>query len=207
MAMSIAGQLMEFGEIKRGVLGVSIQTLTPDLAKAFGAERDEGVVISMVAPDSPAERAGLEVGDIVLSINDKTAKTVNDMRNFIGVLRAGSEIQLEVLRGDREMEITAVIEEREKKTIQGTQLDERLDGVVLKIVSTRKNPNKHAALVDDIQPGSPAHHQGLRKGDLILAVNRRRIHNFDDFARAVNPTQPILLRLQRGRSSLFLALK
>ncbi len=208
MAMGIARQLLEFGEIKRGLLGVSIQPLTPDLAKAFDAQRNRGVIISMVAPDSPAEAAGLEVGDIVLSINGRATKTAADMKNFIGVLRAGSEISLEVLRGDRKMEVTAVIKERERTTLAGNKLDVRLAGTVLQVVEGEVGGSGETGiLIKEVKPGSPAYEHGLRERDLILAVNRRRIRDFDDFSAAIVRARPILLMLRRGRGNLFLALQ
>ena len=204
MAMNIAGQLLEFGEVKRGLLGVSIQTLTPDLAKAFDTGRDHGVVITMVAPGSAAERAGLEVGDIVLTINGRVTRTVADMRNFIGLLRAGSEITLEVLRGARKMEVTAVIEEKQARVTEGDKLDRRLGGTLLKITET---DDGDVVLVEKIRSDSSSYRHGLRKGDVILEVNRRRVENFNEFREALKLGRTILLRLERDGHGLFLALK
>ena len=208
MAMDVAEQLLEFGEVKRGLLGVSIQTLTPDLAKAFNAERDDGVVITMVSPDSAAERAGLEAGDIVLSINGKPTNTVADMRNFIGLLRIGSKITLEVLRGDNKMDITAVISDRKKTLLKGGEVDQRLAGILLQVVETDGHALRgDTILVKEIKTGSRVYRYGLREGDLIVAVNRRRVENFSEFRRALVRGRPILLRVHRGDRSLFLAVK
>ena len=208
MAMDVADQLLEFGEVKRGLLGVSIQTLTPDLAEAFDTERDYGVVITMVSPDSAAEKAGLETGDIVLAINGKATRTVADMRNFIGLLRAGSEITLEVLRGGRRMETTAVIRERQVTMLEGVKIDPRLDGTLLQIVETDdRSLGGSAVLVKEIKPVSRAYRQGLRGGDLVLAVNQRRVESFSEFRQALVRGRPILLRLHRAGRGLFLALE
>ncbi len=208
MAMDVAGQLLEFGEVRRGLLGVAVQSLTPDLAKAFGTERDYGVVIAMVYPGSAAEKADLEVGDIVLSINGKPTRNVADMRNYIGLLRTGSKISIEVLRGDRILEITAMIEALKEETIEGEKLDQRLGGAVLQLTKAAADLDvEHVVLVKGIDPNSEVFQQGLRQGDLILTVARVHIDDFDDFRRAISPTQPILLQLHRGGRNLFLALR
>ena len=209
MVMGITQQLLQYGEVKRGRLGVLVQSLTPDLAKAFGTDRNRGVVIAQVESDSPAEKAGLLSGDIVLSINGQEVENASDMRNSIGLMRSGSEVNLTILRDDEIMPITATITAKNSSTIEGNTLSRKLDGTVLSIdQNTTAELGYPAIVVKEINESSVSYRQGLRQGDLIISINKKQPHNFDSARRAIgDDNAPILLHILREGRRLFIAIR
>lgn len=201
MASSILTQLVEKGEIRRGQIGVTIQDLTPDLAQAFGLSQNQGAVITGIQKDSPAASAGLEAGDIVLSLNQRPVKNSSDVRNGIGLLPIGEEIEIEVMhKGEKEVRHVAI---RAPKLVQedGGKLHPKLSGVML------KNHEDGGVQVDKIHTGSYAFQAGLRPGDLIVMANRAEIVTLDDLKRAAKGRSELLLSVQRGNGSFFLMLR
>ncbi len=206
MAMNVTGQLIEHGEVRRGRLGVIIQPLTPDLAQAFGLDNKKGAVIVEVEPDSPADKAGLEPGDVVLSVDDEPIDNSANMRNYIGLLRVGSKVKLGVLRDGREKNLTAVIVARKLVATEGGRIDRRLGGAKL-VVREEAESERGGVLVREVAQGSPARRNGLRAGDLILSVNRRRVKDIEQMRGLVDKDRPILLNMLRGKRAMFLALR
>ncbi|WP_223163438.1 DegQ family serine endoprotease [Methylococcus geothermalis] len=201
MAASIMTQLVEKGEIRRGQIGISIQDLTPDLAQAFGLSQSQGAVVTGIQKDSPAASAGLEAGDIVLSINDRPVRNSADVRNTIGLLPIGEEVRLEVMhKGQRVVRDVTI---RAPKLVQeeGRNIHPKLSGVVL------KNNQDGGVQVDKIHTGSYAFQAGLRPGDIIVMANREEIETLDDLKRATKGRSELLLSVQRGDGSFFLMLR
>ena len=204
MAMNITEQLIEHGEVKRGRLGVIVQTLTQDLADAFGLDQEKGVVITEVEPGSSAEKAGITPGDIILSVNGKAIENSADIRNYIGLLRLGSKVVLEVLRDNDELEITAYITARKIISTDGDRYDRRLSGAVL---SESDNPEKPGIEIKEVKDSSGAQRNGLRKGDIIVAANRQIVKDFDSFKAVIDEDKPLLLKILRGSYAMFLVLR
>ena len=208
MATDVSKQILEHGEVRRGLLGVTVQSLTPDLADAFGISQTQGAVIAEVEPASPASEAGLESGDIVLAVNDKKIEGAADMRNFIGLLRAGTKISITILRDDEEKILTATITERQKTIVDGGKFSSKLEDALLQVVDEDAQPYEKAGiLIREIETSSLAFNYGLRKGDLIVAVNRRRVEDFDDVEDAIDDDSTLLLNVQRGIRNLFIVLR
>jgi len=129
MAHEIMDQLVEFGEVKRGQLGVYIQDLTAELAEAMKLKVSEGVLVTQVIDGSPADRAGIENGDVILAVDGKAVRSGAELRNRIGVIRIGTEVELTVLHDDREKLIRTTIEARNAQTASVSEpLDDRLSG-------------------------------------------------------------------------------
>lgn len=210
MARDIMEQLIEFGEVRRGRLGVTVQDLTPQLAKAFEIDRTQGAVIAQVEPGSPADKAGLRAGDVVVSVNDRVVRRSADMRNMIGMLRIGSEVEMRVLRGGREVNLVAKVAEPEVKTADAGRLSVHLEGATLSDI-TEASPlygKIKGVVVTDVQHGSSAHRNGLRPGDVILSANKKPVEALVDLRGAIGKREAsLLLNLQRGRTALFLLLQ
>jgi serine protease DegQ len=212
MAMSIVGQLAEYGEVQRGRLGVAIQDVTPDLAQALELEVQSGAVVSSVEPGSPAAEAGIEAGDIIVEVDGRSIESSTELRNIIGLTRAGEPVEIELLRGDRRMSVDASVSaapataqsQRERGVQQG-----QLEGVQLgPIPSTHPANDVGGVLVTAVAQGSRAWNSGLRPDDVITAINRRAVDSVEDVEQALaNGTRTVALGIWREGETLFLILR
>ncbi|WP_198245850.1 PDZ domain-containing protein [methane-oxidizing endosymbiont of Gigantopelta aegis] len=204
MVMTLVDALVEHGKVRRGRLGVTTQDLTSELVAAFGLKSSHGAVVSRVESDSAAAKAGLEPGDIITAVNGRSIKNSAQIRNIIGLMEVGDVVELEVIRGNEEKRIQAVIGKPKKQTIAGDTLHQRLAGTVL--MNSPKG-RVEGVMFEKIHTGSYAWHVGLRPGDIIVSANRYRVHNLEELAQVVRPTSPLLINIQRGGDAFFLVLK
>lgn len=210
MARQVMEHLVEFGEVRRGRLGIVVQDLTPDLAQAFGIPRTQGAVIAQVESGSAADRAGLREGDVVLRVNERTVRNATELRNAIGLLRVGSEVELDVVRDNRRRTITAQIAESRTSSIQGQELNARLAGASFSDIPEESalHGRVQGVLVTAVESGSRAAQAGLREGDVILSVNRQPVARVEDMRRALEGAgQRLLLNIRRDEGAFFLLLQ
>ncbi len=209
MASGIMEQLLKHGRVYRGRLGAQAQDLTPELAQAFGIQFQRGAVVTQVYPGSAAEKAGLQPGDIITEFNEKVVRDANTLRNHVGLLRVGEEVKLKVLRNGQPMLLTAMVELQEATSLEGRDLHPQLAGATLSNPDGDKPGYDKAAgvLISKVEAGSPAWRSGLRKGDLIVSVNRVAVSSVDELREIAQSSQNLLLNLRRGRGALFLFLK
>lgn len=204
MARDITEQLVEHGEVRRGLLGVGVQDLTPELARAFDIKQHRGAVVANIVEGSAADKAGLKVGDIILTVGGRKVRSASDLRNAVGLVRIGDKLEMGVLREGRRMTLTAVIAPPKVDKAEGERIHPRLAGATLGSVS---GADPDGVSVLEVERGSAAQQAGLRKGDLILSANRRPVSDLDDLRRVVAPDQPLLMNLQRGNSGFFMLLQ
>jgi serine protease Do/serine protease DegQ len=209
MAKEVMAQLVEHGEVRRGVLGAQAQDLTPELAQAFGLSAQRGAVVTQVVPGSPADKAGLKSGDIITQLNNRPVRDATDVRNVIGLLRIGQKVEMQVMRNGKAHRIQAVVEQPQAAANEGEKLHPRLSGAVIgDIIEGMPMHGKiEGVVVLDIEPGSPAWRAGLRKGDIIVQANRQNISNLDGLRKATQPNAPLLLNVQRRDGALFILLQ
>ncbi len=209
MASEIMQQLIEFGEVKRGRLGVQIQDMTPELAKAFNIDLDYGAIVTMVERGSPAEMAGLLVGDVIVNANGKIIRSSRDIHNLVGLMRVGQVVELEVMRQGRMGRVSATIRQKEVVTVDGSEFSYRLAGARIgEINETDIRQGEIAYLqVLDVELNSPAWSAGLRNGDVIDSINKRRVINFEQAYAAAQSNRSLLLNIQRGDSAMYILLK
>ncbi len=191
MAVDIIDQLLEFGEVKRGELGIAAQPLTPELAEAFGINSRFGVVIARIRPNSPAQNAGLQVGDVITSIDGKPVRDVRAVKNSIGLVRLGQRLSMGVIRAGKRIDISAIIEQIEENTL--------LTGVALAEEVTRNG--RPYVLIESIEPGSRLDEAGLQAGDIILSVNKTYIETIAALERRAENQKSLLLLIQRGQAT------
>ncbi|TVQ91212.1 MAG: Do family serine endopeptidase [Chromatiaceae bacterium] len=187
MAASIVGQIIEHGAVRRGLFGIGVQDLTPDIAAGLGIDLYRGAVIASVQPDSAAARAGLRAGDVVTNLNGAVVASAGDLRNRIGLLRAGSAIELDILRGQRRLRLRGEIADPYADFVHGEQLSPTLEGALIGEVRIGQGGRgrDRTIMIGSLLPGSPAWLSGLREGDLILRVNQQPVAGLDDLRRAV----------------------
>ncbi len=204
MVMTLVNSLVKHGEVRRGLLGVTTQDLSPELVRAFGLKNRQGAVISRVEASSAAARAGLEPGDIIVALNGRKIKGSHQIRNMIGLMEIGDTVDIEIIRGDNRKTIRAVIGKPLKKQLAGGKLHKTLRGTILGATQKRQ---VEGVLIEKINTKSYAWRVGLRPGDIIVSANRYRIRNLDELKRVVDPRRALLINIQRGGEAFFLVLK
>ena len=207
MASDIMQQLVAHGKVERGRLGAQAQDLTSELAQAFGIKYRRGAVVSQIETDSPADRAGLRVGDIVTEVNGKPVRDAATLRNSIGLLRVGQEVKLVVLREGKTRTLVAKVQEPTWTEQGGEGMHAQLTGAVLADLDKASRGRAKGVLIAEVETGSPAWRNGLRKGDIIVSANRKSVESVEQLQQAVNGSRTLLLNIRRGNGALFLYLK
>ena len=207
MVQDVMHQLIKHGEVKRGRLGIYVQDLTEELANAFGLDSLKGAVVSQVMEESPAQKAGLRAGDVIVLLNSRAVDSTGDLRNIIGLLRVGSTVDMEIVRNGKRKNITVVITEQASEKITGEKISKHLKGAELAVIEEDgTNTNRMVGIeVIDIEKDSAAWRTGLRKNDVIMSVNRIRVRNFSELKQAIQSSRRgMLINILRGDGGLFL---
>ncbi len=204
MARGIMQQLVQFGEVRRGLLGVSSQTLTPELADAISAPQTQGVVVKRVTENSPAAKAGLRAWDIITAINSKPVRSEAELNNQLGLLPAGSEVQLELWREGRKQQVRTRLASRSDGT-PGRTLNALLDGLMLRAHGGEGESD--GIEITQVEKGSRAAQAGLQKGDVIVALGRYRIRTLDELRDLAKGQRALPMNIVRDGSSYLLVLR
>ncbi len=213
LAKWIADQLIEKGKVTRGWLGVVIQEVTSDISEAIGIR--EGVIIAQIMPGSPAEKAGLKIGDIVLSVDGEKVKSVRDLQFKIMKTPPGNELKLVVLRDGKEIQINVKVGEMpEERQATREQQDTQNLGLSLRNLTPQEESRlgTKGVLITGIMPGSLAHISGLRPGDVILMVNNVPVSSVDQVRSMLDSLikserERALLLVRRNQENLYIALR
>ena len=210
MARQIMDQLIEYGEIQRGRIGVQIQDLTRELAKEFNVDHDGGALIAQVVTDSPAAKAGLRSGDVIISVNRKAVRSGSDLRNFIGLLRVGARVDLKVVRDGVELMIDLKVGAIEEASIEPSSEVPKLKGAAFGPIP-QNSPffgRVKGVYVVSVVADSPAWESGLRDEDVITSVNRKPVSDPGELmAIAAQGGGSLLLNIIRGEGSLFILIR
>ena len=203
MVRGVMDQLIKYGEVKRGILGVSIYPVSPEIAKEYGLAESSGALVTAVAPGSSAEHAGIKTGDIITSINGVMMKRPGEVRNTIGMLRVGDKVDIGLLRDGKPQKITALIMERTgAETANAADINQGLEGVEL-----ADAPNGSGVLVRSVQEGSPAAAAGIRANDLIVGVGRTPVTGTKGFREAAKSANVLVLNIRRGSLVLLIPIR
>ena len=199
MASDLVQQLLEFGEVRRGALGMAAQPLTARLAVALHVPVRYGVIVGAVQADSPADRAGLVAGDVITSIDGRQVRDVEAVRNRIGLVRLGRQLELEIIRDGDSLIVPVTVEQLPETNplLRGATLTEQ----------TLRN-GRRFLLIENVQADSQLGRAGVQDGDIILSVNRQGVGTLRDLQAIVRASgNELLVLLQRGRATLYVSLQ
>lgn len=199
MASNIIDQLIKYGEVKRGALGIAAQELTPELAEAFGVNTQYGVIIGRIRGGSPADKAGLQVGDVITAIDGQPVRDIKAVKNRIGLVRLGQRMMLSIVRDDQSLQITAVVEEL-------SYINPLLEGVEFE--TRRTASGRSYIVVKAVEPDSAFDQYGLEEGDIVLSVNQQVVEAVDELEQlAEQDQQEILILVQRGQTTQYVRIR
>ncbi len=209
IAKSIMAQILEYGKVRRGLLGVSISDFSADTAKAYGVDAREGALVQEVTSGSAAEKAGVQVGDVIVAVDGKTIASAAELRTTIGVKRSGEKIQLDLLRDGKRRTVTAALDEREvAEQVNAGDIHPGLDGAEFAAYDgTNGSFDGPGVLVATVAPESPAGQRGLRPNDIIVAVNRVRVRSIKQFQEISGQQRLLILSIRRGNRDLLLQIR
>jgi len=226
MAKMVMEQLLKDGKVHRGMLGIFIQNITDDTAKALDLKDTQGVLVSDVTKGSAAERAGIKRGDIITAINGEKIEDSNVFRNKVASTPPGTEITLSVTRDGQSQEIKAKLDEFDVNAVSRDQnnggdedqpqpekesgkLGLSLQPVTPDIARQRKLPSNDGLVITDIDPTGPAAEAGLARGDVILEVNKQAVASPDDVRAALDKSgaRPVLLLVSRRGQTIYLTVR
>ena len=213
MAKEVAPQLREKGHVTRGWLGVSIQEVTPELAKSFDLKEKKGALVGQVVSGSPAEKAGIEQGDVILEFDGKEVADSKDLPMIVASTPVGKAVTIKLSRNgkivDRQIQVGELEEKTEvAKTPTHKSLGIMVQNLTPEIAKGLGLKKETGVVVTQVEPGSPASDAGIRTGDVIGEVNRKPVKNAEDFVQKVEKAKDqgnVLLLIQRGQNTLFAA--
>ncbi len=206
MVEKVVMQLARFGEVRRGRFGATAQDVTPELARALGVPVNEGAMLVDVASGAPAEKAGLKRGDVITTINGRPVRGSADLRNQLGLVPVGDVVELRVLRDGKTITAKVTIEAPQTGISSGRQSVPELVGG--RFGTLARNGRPEAVAVVEVEQGSPAWQTGLRAGDIIVGVNRRKVRTVEELGSQLrtNP-RPVTLNLLRGDFEVALVIR
>ncbi len=213
MAKEVIPQLKEKGRVIRGWLGVTVQRITSQLAKSFGLEEERGALVSQVFKGSPAEKAGIKSGDVILEFDGKKVKNFGELSRIVASTPVGKTIPIKIFREGKTLTLQATVAELEEKA-EGTEapvqetLGITVQNLTPEIARALGLEETTGVVVARVEKGSPADEAGISRGDAIQEVNHQPVEDVDDFYRAMNKAkdqESILLLVRRGATSLYIA--
>lgn len=216
-AQPLIPQLISKGTVTRGYLGVNIQTITPELAQALKLQDRHGALVSDVVPNSPADQAGIQRGDVMVNFNDKAVENSHDLAAMVAATPVGRTVPVSIRRQGKQQTLSLTVgkfpanTDEEQEASQPTQgkLGLQLQDVTPEMAQKRDPSVDHGVMVVGVQPESPAAEAGIRPGDVLLQVNQQPVNSAAEVKEAVaqaDAQQPLLLLVQRDRGSFFVAL-
>ncbi|MFP1944897.1 serine endoprotease DegQ [Lonsdalea quercina] len=206
MAQNLTQQLLEFGEVKRGLLGIKGSEMTSEMAKAFKVDAQRGAFVSEVLPKSAAAKAGIKAGDVLVSLDGKAINSFAELRAKVGTTAPGKTVRIGLIRDGKQQEVSVILDNSANASTNAETLSPGLQGATL-TDGQLKNGSK-GVTIDNIAKDSAASKIGLQKGDVIIGVNRERVENIAQLRKILEAKPTVLaLNIIRGDESIYLLLR
>ncbi|WP_107850929.1 Do family serine endopeptidase [Oceanimonas marisflavi] len=206
MVKNLADQILEYGEVRRGVLGVMGGELTSELARTFGYRSQHGAFVSQVLEDSAADKAGLKAGDIIISLDGKPIRSFGELRAKVATMGADRTVKLGLFRDGKEKTVEVTLDHASEQKVAANTLHRALEGASL--ANSDSKDGVRGVKVTEVTPRTPAAMAGLEEGDIIIGVNRQRVKELGELRQIIDAKPEVLaLNIQRGNSSIYLVLR
>lgn len=203
MMNNLAKQIIEFGEVHRGVLGVSGRSVNSEIAKAMELKTNQGGFIEQVMPNSAADEAGIKPGDVITKINGKSIKSFHELRGKIGSIGAGKKVKLTIVRNGNEQDFNIKLKQSQASNVAAASIHRMFEGAKLE-----NNNNNTGVIIVEVAENSPAQYVGLQSGDLITAINRNRINNIAELRNYLKDMKGVFaLNIIRDNYSQYLMVR
>ena len=207
-------ELKSKGKVTRGWLGVSIQQLTPDLANSLGIEKSAGALVSTVANGSPAEKAGIKVGDVIVEYNGKPIQHSSELPILVARTDVGKNVPLKVFRGKDMLTLSVTVGELKEEEVVASGSTKNDFGLTVEplppeIARSLGLEDSRGVIITSVDPSGPGATAGFRRGDVILEIDRKPIRGLSDYEKAIAEAKDknLLFLIRRGDANIFLALK
>ena len=206
MMKGLVDQILEFGEVRRGLLGITGRDVDAGIAEAWGSDVNIGAFVNEVQADSAAQKAGIMAGDIITKINGNSLSGFDELRAKVASMGAGAEVTVTLVRNGDERNVKVVLGALEDTQVEAKELHPALEGAELN--TGTNSAGATAVLVGSVAEGSPAFRIGLREGDIIAGVNRRPVANVNELSEMIEASNGVIvLSLQRGNSNLMIVIR
>ena len=206
MAQTLSRQLIHFGEIKRGLLGIKGTEMSADIAKAFNLNVQRGAFVSEVLPNSGSAKAGIKSGDVIVSLNDKPLNSFAELRSRIATTEPGAKVKLGILRDGKPQDVEVTLDKSTSSSASAELISPALQGASLS--DGQLKDGTKGINIENVEKGSAAAQAGLRKDDVIIGINRTQVQSIAEL-RKILETKPSVIALQiiRGNETLYLLLR
>ncbi len=206
MAKTLADQLIQFGEIKRGLLGIKGMEMSADIAKAMNLNVQRGAFVSEVLPNSGSAKAGIKSGDVIVSLNGKPLNSFAELRSRIATTEPGTKVKLGLLRDGKPVDVEVTLDKSTSSTASAELIIPALQGASFS--DGQMKDGTKGVVIDNVDKGSAAAQVGLHKDDIIIGLNRQRIHSIAELRKALEGKPPVIaLNVIRGNESIYLLLR
>ena len=206
MMKSLVDQIIEFGEVRRGLLGIMGQDIDSGLSDAMKLDVNQGAFVSEVQPDSAAEKGGIQAGDIITEINGRLVVSFQELRAKVASKGAGTQLELTVLRKGKREKINVVLGDATQNVVVAKEIHPALEGATL--TNGKSEQGSNGVVISNIESRSPASRIGLQDGDVIIGINRKKVDNLVQLRTELESAKGVIaLNVKRGISSLYLVIR
>jgi serine protease Do len=215
LAKELLPQLRGKGKVTRGYLGVLIQKVTPEIAESLGMDKNSGALVANVSKDGPADKAGVKVGDVIVEFDGKEVKDSGDLPIIVARTPVEKKVRMKVLRDKKEITLNVAVGELKEEEVVASvpekgELGMTVQRVTPQIAESLGLEKAEGVVVTDVEAGSAADESGIRRGDVILQIDRKPIRSVEEYRKSIagiRKGKGVLFLVRRGESTLFLALK